>query len=58
MAALGGLMTSTFLTLLITPVVYTRWKVSSHVFAGRPPPCPKGAPAPMIGASNGEEQKR
>jgi len=55
MAVLGGLMTSTFLTLLVIPVVYTLIENIIARVRRAPAPVPGAAPAPVSGASNGKE---
>jgi hypothetical protein len=52
---LGGLLTSTFLTLLVIPVVYTLIENIIARLRHAPVPVPGAAPAPVSGASNGEE---
>ncbi len=57
MAVLGGLLTSTFLTLLVIPVVYTMLEGVVSRIRGRPAVLPGGAPAPVSGGGDGERGK-
>lgn len=56
MAVLGGLMTSTFLTLLVVPVVYTLMDGLVERFRREPKAVPEGTPVPVSGGSDGEQQ--
>ncbi len=58
MAVLGGLMTSTFLTLLVIPVVYTMLEGIVSRFRRTPAVVPEGAAAPVSGGSDGERDGR
>jgi HAE1 family hydrophobic/amphiphilic exporter-1 len=57
-AVLGGLTTSTFLTLLVIPVVYTVMEDTIARLRGRRVQMPAGAAAPVAGGGNGEGQDR
>ncbi|MBI2200835.1 MAG: efflux RND transporter permease subunit, partial [Armatimonadetes bacterium] len=56
-AVLGGMLTSTFLTLFVIPVVYTLLEDLMLRVRGRQA-APAGAMQPVAGASNGEPQEK
>ncbi|MGH2375313.1 MAG: efflux RND transporter permease subunit, partial [bacterium] len=58
MAVLGGLLTSTFLTLLVIPVVYTLLEGIVSRVRRTPVVAPGGATASVSGGSNGEPEDR
>ncbi|MGH7429295.1 MAG: efflux RND transporter permease subunit, partial [Candidatus Methylomirabilaceae bacterium] len=58
MAVLGGVLTSTFLTLLVIPVVYTLLEDIVSRVRRTPVVAPGGATASVSGGSNGEPEDR
>jgi HAE1 family hydrophobic/amphiphilic exporter-1 len=57
MAVLGGLATSTFLTLLVIPVVYTLLEDIIARLRRAPVEVPAGAPQPVSGGGDGERRE-
>jgi len=55
-AVLGGLTSSTFLTLIVIPVVYTLMEDTITWLRRRRPEAPTSATAPVSGGSNGERR--